>query len=72
MQFLIENEKQVHVEDLLLRRSTLAWLGDLSRVLIEEMATIFAARLNWSKADQTREVERTIAHLKEFHGIDIK
>jgi hypothetical protein len=40
--------------------------------LIEEMATIFAARLNWSKADQTREVERTIAHLKEFHGIDIK
>ena len=72
VQFLIENEKPVHVEDLLLRRSTLAWLGDLSRVLIEEMATIFAARLNWSKADQTREVERTIAHLKEFHGIDIK
>jgi glycerol-3-phosphate dehydrogenase len=72
VEFLIENEKPVHVEDLLLRRSTLAWLGEVTKPLIVEMAAIFAEKLGWSKLVQDQEVERTISNLKEYHGIDVK
>jgi glycerol-3-phosphate dehydrogenase len=72
VQFLIENEKALHVEDLLLRRSTLAWLGEVNKALIIELAALFAVKLNWTKEEQNQEIERTIAHLKEFHGVDAK
>ena len=72
VEFLIENEKPVHVEDLLLRRSTLAWLGEVTGSLIVEMVAIFAEKLGWSKLVQEQEVERTISNLKEYHGIDVK
>jgi glycerol-3-phosphate dehydrogenase len=72
VEFLIENEKPVHVEDLLLRRSTLAWLGEVTKPLIVEMAAIFAEKLGWSKLVQDQEVERTISNLKEYHGIELK
>jgi glycerol-3-phosphate dehydrogenase len=72
VEFLIDNEKPVHVEDLLLRRSTLAWLGEVDRPLIEELADIFADKLNWSRQQKEDEISRTIEHLKEFHGVVIK
>ena len=72
VQFLIDNEKPVHVEDLLLRRSTLAWLGEVTKPLINEMAEIFADKFKWSQQDKQQEVERTIAHLKEFHGVQVQ
>ncbi|NMC85395.1 MAG: glycerol-3-phosphate dehydrogenase/oxidase [Anaerolineaceae bacterium] len=70
--YLVENEKPVHVEDVLLRRSTLAWLGEVTRPLVEEFAAIFAEVNGWSKATVQSEVERTIAHLKEYHGVIVK
>ena len=70
--YLVENEKQVHVEDVLLRRSTLAWLGEVTRPLVEEFAAIFAEVNGWSKATVQSEVERTIVHLKEYHGVIVK
>ena len=72
VQFLIDNEKALHVEDLLLRRSTLAWLGEVNKALVVELAAIFAAKLGWTKAEEDQEIAHTIAHLKEFHGIDVK
>lgn len=70
--YLVENEKPVHVEDVLLRRSTLAWLGEVTRPLVEEFAAIFVEVNGWSKATVQSEVERTIAHLKEYHGVIVK
>jgi glycerol-3-phosphate dehydrogenase len=70
--YLVENEKPVHVEDVLLRRSTLAWLGEVTRPLVEEFAAIFAEVNGWSKSTVQSEVERTIAHLKEYHGVIVK
>jgi glycerol-3-phosphate dehydrogenase len=70
--YLVENEKPVHVEDVLLRRSTLAWLGEVTRPLVEEFAAIFAEVNGWSKSTVQSEVERSIAHLKEYHGVIVK
>jgi glycerol-3-phosphate dehydrogenase len=69
VRFLVEREKAAHVDDVLIRRSTLAWLGNVTRPLVEEIAAIMGASLGWS-ADQTRaEVERTCRVLEEYHGV---
>ena len=69
--FLIDNEKPQHIEDLLLRRSTLAWLGEVTLPLVEEMAALFADKFKWSEQQTKAEVARTLAHLKEFHGVQL-
>jgi glycerol-3-phosphate dehydrogenase len=72
VEFLIEHEKPEHIEDLLLRRTTLAWLGEVNKTLIVELSGIFAEKLKWTNQLREEEVSRTIAHLKEFHGVDVK
>jgi len=69
VQFLVECEKAVHVDDLLIRRSTLAWLGNVTRPMVQEMAEIMGASLGWNVAQVQAEVERTLKVLKEYHGV---
>jgi len=71
VEFLVECEKAVHVDDILLRRSTLAWLGEATRPLVDELAEIMGDLLGW-KADQKKaEVKHALEVLKEFHGVVI-
>ncbi len=67
--FLVECEKAVHVDDLLIRRSTLAWLGNVTKPVVEEIAAIMGASLGWSGEQTNAEVERALRILKEHHGV---
>jgi glycerol-3-phosphate dehydrogenase len=67
--FLAEKEKVVHLDDLVLRRSLMAYLGHLNRPLIDELAEILAEVLDWSSAQKQAEIERTLDILKEKHGV---
>ncbi|PWH14911.1 MAG: FAD-dependent oxidoreductase [Anaerolineae bacterium] len=69
VRFLVEREKAVHVDDILIRRSTLAWLGNVTKPLVEEIAAIMADSLGWSGEQVKAEVERTLHVLKEYHGV---
>jgi glycerol-3-phosphate dehydrogenase len=69
VRFLVEHEKAVRIDDLLIRRSTLAWLGNVSRPLVEELAEIMAASLGWTAAQKQAEVAHTLKVLEEFHGV---
>lgn len=71
VEFLIEREKAVHVDDLLLRRSTLAWLGNVTRPLVEELSEIMGRALGWDSAQVNAEVERTLSLLKDRHGVEM-
>lgn len=71
VEFLVTQEKAVHVEDLLLRRSTLAWLGEVNRPLVEELAEIMGTCLGWSGAQVKAEVERTVNVLRDMHGVEL-
>ena len=71
VEFLILQEKAIHVDDLLLRRSTLAWLGQVSRPLVDELAQIMGKCLGWSGEQVTAEVERTLGLLKDNHGVSL-
>ena len=69
VKFLIEQEKAVHVDDLLLRRSTLAWLGEATLPLVEELAEIMGEHFGWTVDQKKAEVKHTLEVLKEFHGV---
>jgi len=57
------------VEDILIRRSTLAWLGNVTRPVVEEIAQIVAASLGWGNSQVNSEVERALDVLREKHGV---
>jgi glycerol-3-phosphate dehydrogenase len=70
IRYLVKNEKILHLEDLLLRRTLLAYLGELSVPLIEELADALEVDLGWNKGQKKAEIERTLATLKDKHGVD--
>jgi len=69
--FLAEKEKVVHLDDLILRRSLMAYLGQLNRPLIDELADSLAEVLGWSNAQKKTEIERTLEILQDRHGVKL-
>jgi glycerol-3-phosphate dehydrogenase len=69
VEFLVEREKAVHVDDILLRRSTLAWLGQTTLPLIEELADIMGNALGWSDEQKKAEAQRALELLRDRHGV---
>jgi glycerol-3-phosphate dehydrogenase len=69
--FLAEKEKVAHLDDLILRRSLMAYLGHLNRPLINELANILADVLNWDDTEIQAEIERTLDILKDEHGVSL-
>ena len=60
IEFLLTQEKVIHLDDLLLRRSTLAWLGQVNLSLIAELTELM---------DAPAEAQRAIAILRDRHGV---
>jgi glycerol-3-phosphate dehydrogenase len=69
VEFLIEREKTVHVDDIILRRSMLVWLGQVDKPLVEELAEIMGEFLGWTADQISAEIQRTFNLLKDLHGI---
>ena len=69
--FLSENEKVIHLDDLILRRSLMAYLGHLNRPLIDEMADILAEVLDWTTEKKQAQIERTLEILLDKHGVSL-
>lgn len=67
--FLIEQEKALHLEDVLLRRTLLGMLGEVTPELLLELAALMGQACGWSKEDQAEELARTIALLADKHGV---
>jgi glycerol-3-phosphate dehydrogenase len=71
IEFLALTEQIVHLDDLFLRRSRLAWLGQLTRPRIDEFADILGDALNWNTAQKRAEVLRTLDILADRHGVRV-
>jgi glycerol-3-phosphate dehydrogenase len=69
--FLGEKEKVVHLDDLILRRSLMAYLGHLNRPLIDELAAILADVLGWDDKQKQAEIQRTLGILRDRHGVKL-
>jgi glycerol-3-phosphate dehydrogenase len=66
---LAQLERILHLEDLVLRRTSLAKLGELTPALLEELASILTVPLDWSERVRKEEVERTARVLQDRHGV---
>jgi glycerol-3-phosphate dehydrogenase len=67
--YLAQVEKVVHLEDFILRRSSLGMLGLLTRSLLEELSDVIGETLGWSPEERQREVAETLARLAERHRV---
>ena len=66
---MADNEKIVHLDDLILRRTLLAYLGQLTRPLVVEFSIALGDSLGWDPAQKKAEVVRTLEILADRHGV---
>ena len=67
--FLVQSEKAIHLDDILLRRTMLAMLGRLTKDTVEEIADAMGAALGWSIEQKNAEAERALRLLADRHGV---
>ncbi|HPS42199.1 MAG TPA: glycerol-3-phosphate dehydrogenase/oxidase [Anaerolineaceae bacterium] len=72
IRFLAEKEKVIHLDDLLLRRTSIGWLGGISLEKIEEIARIVAKSLGWSADQKQNEIEHVKKIFRENHNVIIE
>lgn len=70
IQLLIRSENVEHLDDLLLRRTTLAITGELSLEMTDVVLALLAAEKHWSATRQAQERARFLTLLLERHGVD--
>ncbi|TIU92268.1 MAG: hypothetical protein E5W09_28815 [Mesorhizobium sp.] len=71
IQYLIANEYVEQLEDLLLRRTTIAITGALSADLLDAVLDILAVEKNWNAARKAFERTDFLALLQHRHGVDL-
>ncbi len=69
IRFLIQLEKIVYLDDLILRRTLIGMLGELTLPLLQELCAILAAANGWDDARRQAEEDRTLALLAERHQV---
>ncbi len=71
VRYLVEHELIAHLDDFVLRRTKLAWTGQVSQETITELAEIIGELLDWSEKDQQLEIKRCLDILTNRHGMKI-
>jgi glycerol-3-phosphate dehydrogenase len=70
--FMAKHDKIGHLDDLILRRTMIALLGQLSMELLEELATVLAPELGWSEERRQQEIGRTVKIMEKVHGVKLE
>jgi glycerol-3-phosphate dehydrogenase len=70
LSWLVEREHVVHLDDLVLRRTDLAFTGELDAERVEELAVGLSSASGWSDARRDEEVARCVAILASEHGVE--
>jgi glycerol-3-phosphate dehydrogenase len=68
--YLARVESAVRLDDIVLRRTTLAFAGELDEARVSEIASVVGAELGWSDVRRDAEIEHTWHLLREQHGVD--
>jgi glycerol-3-phosphate dehydrogenase len=71
IEFIVSEERVIHLDDIVLRRTSIALLGELTGDLLDELAQIAAAALQWSPDQIRREMDRMRKILLDRHRIEL-
>ncbi|MFJ4045089.1 FAD-dependent oxidoreductase [Microbacterium sp. NPDC089987] len=69
--WMIEREHAVRLQDVILRRTSLAFTGDVTGEMLVELADAMAPLLEWDAERRAAELEDTRALLNERHGLEL-
>jgi glycerol-3-phosphate dehydrogenase len=69
--YFADHEDAVHLVDVVLRRTNLAFVGGVTIELLDELAGILQTALGWSDDERDAEIESTKSILAEFHGVEV-
>ncbi|MCD5347839.1 glycerol-3-phosphate dehydrogenase/oxidase [Agromyces sp. S2-1-8] len=69
--WLARNERVVRLQDVVLRRTSLAFTGSLTAPLLDELAAVVGAELGWPAGRIAAEVAATASLLAERHGVEL-
>ncbi|GAA2455536.1 glycerol-3-phosphate dehydrogenase/oxidase [Agromyces soli] len=69
--WLVRHERVARLDDLVLRRTSIAFTGTATLPLLEELAAIAGEVLGWSAEQRTAEVQATRTLLAERHGVQL-
>ena len=69
--YLTEKEMIIHLDDFFLRRTKLAWTGQVSIDSIQEVGEIIAEVIDWDQGTRQEEITRLIGILRNQHGVKI-
>ncbi|UWF78644.1 MULTISPECIES: glycerol-3-phosphate dehydrogenase/oxidase [Microbacterium] len=71
LEWMVENELVVRLADILLRRTSIAFVGDADAAVLREIADALAPLLGWDAARRDAEIARTREILNDAHGLSI-
>ena len=71
MIFLAQEEKVAHLDDLILRRTLIGMLGEVTAELVQELAEVVGEAVGWSEEMQQDEVKRTVELLADRHRVQL-
>jgi len=71
VEFIIRNERVMHLDDLLLRRTAIALLGELTGELLDELLAMLARLHEWPQGRIAAERGRVVEILRDRHRIEV-
>ena len=71
LDWMVQNEMIVRLADVVLRRSNLAFTGDITNAVLDEVARALQPLLKWDDARVASEIENTRSLLNERHGLQL-
>jgi glycerol-3-phosphate dehydrogenase len=69
LRWLARSERVVHLADVVLRRTSMAFTGSVTAALLDELATLVGDELGWDAERRDAEVLATKTLLVERHGV---
>ncbi|MGN7947946.1 FAD-dependent oxidoreductase [Microbacterium sp. 22215] len=69
--WMVENEMVARLQDVILRRTSIAFTGHADADVLEELADALAPLLDWDRARHDAELDQTRTLLNERHGLKI-
>lgn len=69
IEHLVRTESVVHLDDVLLRRTSLAFTGSVTIELLDELAGVLARVLGWDDGQRESELAATRMLLADSHGV---
>jgi glycerol-3-phosphate dehydrogenase len=69
--YFATHEDAVHLADVVLRRTNLAFVGGVTHEMLAEIADVLQEALGWSDDERDDEIQDTVDTLGTYHGVDV-